>query len=167
MTRCDVMRCVDMECNARYDDTRTVAYGTYNYSNVGKTIINHPFGNGFMVIRGMVYYCFTYIIRYSYSWAFFEPRFTSRAPHCIITWKSPGLSDGLWHDALKHQGTEDGTVRYQDICGFWTSHHEQIDHFPNGTPIFFFVFFAAFFFCTYCYFPRPCKRLPQGIDHSS
>ena len=35
-------------------------------TNVGKTIINHPFGNGlyhlFMVIWGMVYYCFTHII---------------------------------------------------------------------------------------------------------
>ena len=35
--------------------------------NVGKTIINHPFGNGlyqlFMVIWGIVYYCFTHIIR--------------------------------------------------------------------------------------------------------
>ena len=34
--------------------------------NVGKTIINLPFGNGsyhlFMVIWGMVYYCFTPII---------------------------------------------------------------------------------------------------------
>ena len=33
--------------------------------NVGKTILNHPFGNGlyqlFIVIWGMVYYCFTHI----------------------------------------------------------------------------------------------------------
>ena len=33
--------------------------------NVGKTAINHPFGNGlyhlFTVIWGMVYYCFTHI----------------------------------------------------------------------------------------------------------
>jgi hypothetical protein len=33
--------------------------------NVGKTIINHPFGNAFchlfMVSWGMVYYCFTHI----------------------------------------------------------------------------------------------------------
>ena len=35
------------------------------FSIVGKTIINHPFGNGlyhlFMVIWGIVYYCFTHI----------------------------------------------------------------------------------------------------------
>ena len=34
--------------------------------NVGKTIINHPFGNRlyhlFVVIWGIVYYCFTHII---------------------------------------------------------------------------------------------------------
>ena len=36
-----------------------------NMNNVGKTMITHPFGNGlyhlFMVIWGMVYYCFTLI----------------------------------------------------------------------------------------------------------
>ena len=36
--------------------------------NVVKTIINHPFGNGcydqFLVIWGMVYSCFKYIIQY-------------------------------------------------------------------------------------------------------
>ena len=36
--------------------------------NVFKTIINHPFGNGlynlFMVIWGMVYYCFNHVIGY-------------------------------------------------------------------------------------------------------
>ena len=40
----------------------------YNYfmCNVGKTMINHPFGNALyklsMVICGMVYHCFTHII---------------------------------------------------------------------------------------------------------
>ena len=38
---------------------------------MGKTIINPPFGNGlyhlFMVIWGMVYYCFTHIISPNYS----------------------------------------------------------------------------------------------------
>ena len=38
------------------------------HTNVGKTIINHPFGNGlynqFMVIWEMVYYCFTHTTNY-------------------------------------------------------------------------------------------------------
>ena len=40
--------------------------GTEEISIVGKKKINHPFGNGlyhlFMVIWGMVYYCFTHIM---------------------------------------------------------------------------------------------------------
>ena len=41
----------------------------------GKTIINHPFGNGlyhlFMVIWGMVYYCFTHIAQILFSGVFY------------------------------------------------------------------------------------------------
>ena len=82
-----------------WNDVQRSGYKNHRrLTNVGITTINHPFGNSlyhpFMVIRGMVYYCYTHIMD---VWRFWVSVGLHRTP---VTW-SKQHPVGTWRDMLR------------------------------------------------------------------